>query len=67
MTFRPQYSNLPADSIASPCISVCKMNPVTGLCDGCQRTIDEIAHWSLLDEHEKRAVLVQLPARRAAA
>jgi predicted Fe-S protein YdhL (DUF1289 family) len=37
------------------------------LCEGCLRTIDEIAHWSTFDDSEKRAVLAQIPARRAAA
>jgi len=41
------------------------MNPVTGLCDGCLRTLDEIAAWSGLSDEEKRAVLARLPARRA--
>lgn len=29
--------------VASPCISVCKMDDARGLCLGCMRTIDEIA------------------------
>ena len=52
---------------ASPCISVCRMNPATGYCEGCLRTIDEIAHWSVFDDAEKRALLAQLALRRAAA
>jgi predicted Fe-S protein YdhL (DUF1289 family) len=43
------------------------MNPATGLCEGCLRTIDEIAHWGLFDDDEKRAVLTQLATRRVAA
>jgi predicted Fe-S protein YdhL (DUF1289 family) len=50
--------------VASPCVSVCTMNPRTGYCDGCLRTIDEIAHWGLYDEAEKRAVWAQLSLRR---
>ena len=42
------------------------MSPVTGLCEGCLRTIDEIAAWSRMDDHEKRAVWLLLDARRAA-
>ena len=53
-----------ADAVASPCINVCKMNAVTGWCEGCQRSIDEIACWSLYTAAEKRAVLEQLPSRR---
>ncbi len=50
--------------IASPCINVCKMNSATGLCEGCRRTIDEIASWSAYCAAEKRAVLALLPARK---
>jgi predicted Fe-S protein YdhL (DUF1289 family) len=60
------YSPSPAAGVASPCVSVCRMNEQTGLCEGCLRTIDEIAHWGLFDDDEKRAVLAQLAARRAA-
>jgi len=40
------------------------MNPDTGLCEGCYRTLDEIAAWSAMSDAEKRAVLAQLPVRR---
>lgn len=53
-----------ADEVASPCINVCRMNPDTGMCEGCYRTLDEIAAWSGMREEEKRAVLDRLPARR---
>lgn len=51
----------------SPCIDVCRMNPETKLCEGCLRTLDEIAAWSSLGSAEKRAVLAQLPSRRTRA
>ena len=51
-------------AVASPCVDVCKMDAFTGLCEGCQRTLDEIACWSFYTAAEKRAVLEQLPARR---
>jgi len=53
------------DDIASPCISVCKMMPRSGLCAGCFRTLDEIAAWGGLDPAAKRDLLARLPARRA--
>lgn len=56
-----------AEAVASPCINVCRMNPATGLCEGCHRTLDEIATWSAMSAEEKRAVLTQLPARSARA
>jgi predicted Fe-S protein YdhL (DUF1289 family) len=40
------------------------MNPDSALCEGCFRTLDEIAAWSRLTADEKRAVLEKLPARR---
>ncbi|KLU22864.1 hypothetical protein EOS_28065 [Caballeronia mineralivorans PML1(12)] len=51
------------ETVASPCIDVCRMNPSTGLCDGCFRTIDEIAGWSSFDDTQKAAVLKQAEAR----
>ena len=31
--------------IISPCISICKTDPVTGYCYGCARTNDEKKQW----------------------
>ena len=31
--------------IISPCISICKTDPVTGFCYGCARTINEKKIW----------------------
>jgi predicted Fe-S protein YdhL (DUF1289 family) len=56
---------LQSGEIASPCINVCKMNPDTALCEGCWRTLDEIAAWSGMSAEDKRAVLARLAARRA--
>ena len=53
------------EEVASPCTNVCRMNPATGLCEGCFRTLDEIAAWSAMANVEKRAVLSKLPQRRA--
>jgi len=54
----------PQGDVPSPCIDVCKMNPDTRLCEGCLRTLDEIAAWAGLSAEEKRAVLARLAARR---
>jgi prolyl-tRNA editing enzyme YbaK/EbsC (Cys-tRNA(Pro) deacylase)/predicted Fe-S protein YdhL (DUF1289 family) len=43
-------------SIASPCISVCRIQADTGLCEGCFRTISEITAWSRANESEKRQI-----------
>jgi predicted Fe-S protein YdhL (DUF1289 family) len=52
--------------VASPCINVCRMDAASGLCEGCLRTIDEIAAWGTMDDDGKRAVWQQLGQRRAA-
>jgi len=54
------------NGVPSPCINVCRMNPQTQLCEGCFRTLDEIAAWSALGDVEKSALLAQLPSRRPA-
>ncbi|CAH2806134.1 MAG: YbaK/prolyl-tRNA synthetase associated region [uncultured Paraburkholderia sp.] len=51
-----RYGDDDDDGVPSPCISVCRMDAITGWCEGCLRTIDEIAGWSLLDDDAKRAV-----------
>lgn len=53
--------------VASPCINICRMQPQSGLCEGCQRTIDEIVAWSQMSEEGKRAVWAAIGQRRAAA
>ena len=58
---RPQGLSV---STRSPCISVCRMDDATGWCEGCLRTLDEIAAWSVLDDAAKRAVWVELGRRR---
>ena len=50
--------------IDSPCVNVCQMNPFTGLCRGCFRTLDEIAGWLDLSVSEKLEVLKRLDDRR---
>ena len=51
--------------VASPCTSVCIIDPVTGFCGGCFRTLEEISSWIDLSVTEKRAVIAALDARRS--
>ena len=51
------------DDVPSPCISVCRMDAVTGLCEGCFRTLDEIACWGMASDQERRATWQQLVQR----
>jgi predicted Fe-S protein YdhL (DUF1289 family) len=49
----------------SPCISVCHMDEASGLCEGCLRTLEEIACWSTLGETDKREVWSSIGRRIA--
>ena len=53
-----------SDDVPSPCTNVCRMNPATGWCEGCARTIEEIMYWGRADADTKRAILSRLPERR---
>jgi len=48
----------------SPCIGICRIDPATGLCAGCARTLEEIAGWPYYSEEQKRALLELLISRR---
>jgi uncharacterized protein len=50
--------------IPSPCIGVCQLDPASGLCTGCMRTLDEIAAWPAAGEAERLAIVQRLRARR---
>ncbi|GAA4415130.1 DUF1289 domain-containing protein [Quisquiliibacterium transsilvanicum] len=52
--------------VPSPCISICRMDAQTGLCEGCLRTLDEIADWGAMPDARRRTVLEAVDARRAA-
>ncbi|NBO18229.1 MAG: DUF1289 domain-containing protein [Proteobacteria bacterium] len=51
-------------TVPSPCISICALDEHSGLCKGCYRTGDEIAHWLYYSDDEKRQVLARLEQRR---
>jgi len=50
--------------VPSPCIDVCRIDEVCGLCMGCWRSLDEIADWSAMDARAKLAVWDSLAKRR---
>ncbi|MFN3986686.1 MAG: DUF1289 domain-containing protein [Rhodocyclaceae bacterium] len=52
-------------AVTSPCINVCRMNPATGLCEGCLRTLDEIRAWGASDDDGRLRILAAVSARRA--
>ena len=52
-----------ADEVPSPCVSVCRMSSTSQLCEGCWRSLDEIAGWSNRTLEDKRRVWLQLADR----
>jgi len=52
------------EAVPSPCTRVCVIDPLSKLCRGCLRTIDEITDWGSKSPAEKRAVLAVLEERR---
>jgi uncharacterized protein len=51
--------------VASPCVHVCALDD-EDICIGCQRTVAEITRWGLMDNGERRKVLVQCHERAKA-
>jgi len=52
--------------IESPCNKVCVIDAACGLCIGCGRTLAEIGGWISMTADERRRIMDDLPARRAA-
>ncbi len=50
--------------IKSPCINKCSLNPKTGICIGCYRTIDEIAGWAMMSNEQRLAVIKKRAIRQ---
>ena len=52
--------------ISSPCIKACMLDPVSKLCEGCGRSLAEIARWGSMSEAERLAIMAKLRERSAA-
>jgi hypothetical protein len=57
--------NLAPEHVPSPCVKLCALDPRSGYCVGCYRTIDEVANWVEMSAEDKRAVLERVARRRA--
>jgi predicted Fe-S protein YdhL (DUF1289 family) len=58
---------MPAPVLSTPCVKLCVIDPISTLCIGCGRTVDEIASWTALNEAERLAVMAGLGERLAKA
>ncbi|MGI9484265.1 MAG: DUF1289 domain-containing protein [Hyphomicrobiales bacterium] len=54
-----------ANTVASPCIKVCVVDPDSDLCIGCGRTRTEIAGWLSFSARQRKDVTSALPQRLA--
>jgi predicted Fe-S protein YdhL (DUF1289 family) len=53
--------------ISSPCVKLCVVDAQSGLCEGCGRTLAEIAAWGRMSEPTRLALMAALPDRMEAA
>ncbi len=53
------------EPVASPCISICRIRPESRLCEGCYRSIDEIASWGSMGNTQRLQVWDRIFERRA--
>ncbi len=54
-------------AISTPCTKVCLLDRVSGLCEGCGRTREEVARWGSLTEKERLGIMAGLEERMRAA
>ena len=53
----------PPAPVLTPCIGICEVGP-DDRCVGCLRTLDEIARWGIMNDHERiRIMRDELPRR----
>ena len=52
-----------SSTISSPCIKACMLDPVSKLCQGCGRSMTEIARWGSMNEAERLAIMATLRER----
>jgi predicted Fe-S protein YdhL (DUF1289 family) len=53
--------------VDSPCIDVCRIHPEHDTCEGCYRTLDEIANWSRLNNEQKVSIIMTTQQRKQSA
>jgi uncharacterized protein len=51
----------------SPCVKVCIINPESGFCEGCARTLKEIAQWTRFSPADRSRIMMELERRKAGA
>ncbi len=54
-----------ANAIVTPCIKLCVVEPLSGLCIGCGRTLREIGGWASFSAEARDRIMAVLPERLA--
>jgi hypothetical protein len=49
--------------IISPCEKICAVDPHSGRCLGCGRSLAEIERWSRYSDGERTLIMAELPGR----
>jgi uncharacterized protein len=52
--------------VGSPCTDVCRLDKITGHCEGCYRSREEIKAWKTMPDADKLGLFDTLLARKAA-
>ena len=50
-------------SMISPCEKICVVDPASGLCRGCGRSLAEIGDWTAYSDAQRARVMAELPQR----
>ena len=49
--------------IETPCEQICIVDPPSGLCRGCGRSLAEIERWMAYSDGERSRIMAELPRR----
>ena len=50
-------------AMLTPCEKICIVDPASGLCQGCGRSLKEIERWTAYSNDERSRVISELPRR----
>lgn len=53
------------EMMESPCINICTLDPLDGLCTGCHRSIEEIMSWTRYTAGKRGSIMADLAHRAA--
>ena len=51
--------------IISPCVKICKVDPVLKHCTGCFRSLKEIKMWTKYSDEKRKSIMKELNIRRS--